>query len=63
MSDSDKPVTKADLQRFEDDLKRFILEREVRSIRWFVGTFLGAQIAYFAITMSAVWFLVSHWRP
>jgi hypothetical protein len=49
-------ITKDDLKEFEHELKRFILEREVQSIRWFVGT----QIAYFAITLTAVWFMLSH---
>jgi hypothetical protein len=49
---NDSPATKQDLI----DLKQFILEREVLSIRWFVGT----QIAYFAITLTAVWFMLSH---
>jgi hypothetical protein len=51
-----EPATKEDLQNLERDLKQFILEREVQSIRWFVGT----QIAYFAITLTAVWFMLSH---
>jgi hypothetical protein len=50
-----EPATKEDLKELERDLKQFILEREVQSIRWFVGT----QIAYFAITLSAVWFMLS----
>jgi hypothetical protein len=53
---SDQPATKQDLKDLENDLKRFILEREVQSIRWFVGT----QIAYFAITLTAVWFMLNH---
>ena len=51
---NDSPATKEDLKELERDLKQFILEREVQSIRWFVGT----QIAYFAITLSAVWFMI-----
>jgi hypothetical protein len=45
-----EPATKDDIK----ELKNFILEREVASIRWFVGT----QVAYFAITLSAVYFLI-----
>jgi hypothetical protein len=62
MNDSDddhnQPATRADLR----DLRQFILEREISAVRWFVATFLGAQIAYFAITLSAVWFLLSRLR-
>jgi hypothetical protein len=56
----DQPATKQDLMNLERDLKQFILEREVSTIRWFIGTFIGAQIAYFAITLTAVWFMLSH---
>jgi hypothetical protein len=49
-------ATKDDLKEFERDLKQFMLEREVQSIRWLVGT----QIVYFAITLTAVWFMLSH---
>jgi hypothetical protein len=35
--------------------ERFVLEREITALRWFTGI----QVAYFAITLSAVWFLVS----
>jgi hypothetical protein len=57
-----EPITKQDLsnalKELERDLKAFILDREIKSIRWFIATFLGAQIAYFAITLSAVYFLL-----
>jgi hypothetical protein len=57
MNNNDQPATKQDLI----DLKQFILEREVNAIRWFVGTFVGIQIAYFLITFPAVYFLL-HFR-
>jgi hypothetical protein len=53
-----EPATKQDLIDLERDLKQFILEREVNAIRWFVGTFVGIQIAYFSITLAAVYFLL-----
>jgi hypothetical protein len=60
-----EPATKEDLKATKEDLKETIqelrlalIDREVKSIRWFVATFLGAQIAYFAITLSAVYFLI-----
>lgn len=49
-----EPATKEDVAQATRDLRQFILEREVKSIRWMVGT----QIAYFAITLSAVYFLL-----
>jgi hypothetical protein len=56
------PVTKLDLENAEqrlekklDDLKTWLLEREVQSIRWFVGT----QIAYFVITLGAMYFIAA----
>lgn len=51
-----EPATKQDIEEAVKQLRRFILEREVQSIRWFVGT----QVAYFAITLSAVYFLIAH---
>lgn len=38
------------------DLKSFILEREVVTMRWV----LGIQITYFFGTLAAVWFLITH---
>jgi hypothetical protein len=54
-SEDNRPVTKHDLDNLRRDLKEFILEREVASIRWFVGT----QIVYFALTLGAMYFMVS----
>jgi hypothetical protein len=56
MNNQDQPATKADL----NELRLALIDREVKSIRWFVATFLGAQIAYFAITLGAVYFMLSH---
>jgi hypothetical protein len=50
-------VTKADLREAIAELRQWMLERDIKSIRWLVGT----QIAYFAITLSAVYFLL-HFR-
>jgi hypothetical protein len=55
-----EPATKEDLKNLERNLKQFIMEREVKSIRWFVGTFVGIQIAYFSITLAAVYFLIHY---
>lgn len=54
------PATKRDLGNLksdlEMDLKRFILEREIVSMRWI----MGIQITYFFGTLAAVWFMISH---
>jgi hypothetical protein len=55
IEDAERLATKDDIRELRD----FILEREVTSLRWMVATFLGAQIAYFAITLTAVWFMMS----
>ena len=60
MNDNEAPATKGDIQQATQEIREFILKREVSSIRWFVGTFIGAQIAYFAITLGAVYFMLSH---
>lgn len=57
---NDAPATKADIQEASREIREFILKREVSSIRWFVATFIGAQIAYFAITLGAVYFILAY---
>jgi hypothetical protein len=57
---TDEPMTKQDGLDLEARLKDFIRDREIQSIRWFVGTFVGIQITYFAITLAAVWFMIGH---
>jgi hypothetical protein len=64
-----EPATKEDLEKLAEELRQAtkadikelrlaLIDREIKSIRWFIATFLGAQIAYFAITLSAVYFLL-----
>jgi hypothetical protein len=53
-----EPATKEDLKSAISELRLALIDREVKSIRWFIATFLGAQIAYFAITLCAVYFLL-----
>ena len=55
------PATKDDIdqaeQRIErklDGLKQWMVEREVQSVRWFVGT----QVTYFVITLGAMYFML-----
>jgi hypothetical protein len=45
-------ATKQDI----NELKQWILEREIQTIRWFVGT----QITYFIITLGAMYFMLQH---
>jgi len=54
MSTADEPATKADLDHLEQRLKQWMVEREVQSIRWFVGT----QVTYFIITLGAMYFML-----
>ena len=58
--DLDSPLTKRGLQSalrdMERDLKAFILEREVVTVRWVIGI----QITYFFGTLAAVWFMLTH---
>jgi hypothetical protein len=53
-----EPITRADLKEEIQLLRQWMLEREVKTIRWLVGT----QIVYFAITLSAVYFLLKSRR-
>jgi hypothetical protein len=55
-----QPVTKQDLKDLERDLKAFILDREIRSIRWFIGVFGALQVTYFFGTLAMVNFLITH---
>ena len=59
------PATKDDLENVErrlekklDELKSCLLDREVASIRWFVGT----QLACVVLVIGAVYFIVQHVR-
>jgi hypothetical protein len=53
-----EPATKQDVIDAIGELRLALIDREVKSIRWFIATFLGTQIAYSAITLSAVYFLI-----
>jgi len=55
MNDDDLPATKRDLREAIGELKIYVVQRELGALRWIVGI----QVAYFAITLLAVWFLVS----
>jgi hypothetical protein len=46
------------LEKKLDELKSWLLDREVASIRWFVGTLL----AYVVLVIGAVYFIVQHVR-
>ena len=49
-----EPATKQDLLDLERRLENFILNRELKSLRWSVGI----QIAYFSITLATMYFLL-----
>ena len=51
-----EPATKRDLEDLKRDLENFILARELKSLRWSVGI----QIAYFSITLAAIYFLLHY---
>jgi hypothetical protein len=60
-----RKATKDDLESVErrlenklDELKSWLLDREVASIRWFVGT----QLACVVLVIWAVYFIVQHVR-
>ena len=55
-----EPVTIEDLHKLEHDLKEFIRDRELSSIRWFIGVFAGLQVTYFFGTLAMVYFLITH---
>jgi len=61
-----EPATKQDLDVIErrlekklDELKAWMLDREVASIRWFVGT----QLVYVVILVGAMYFIAGHVAP
>jgi hypothetical protein len=61
-----EPATKQDLDLIErrlekklDELKAWMLDREVTSIRWFVGT----QLVYVVILVGAMYFIAGHVAP
>ena len=56
---SEAPVTKSDMEHALQDLRQFIVEREIVSLRWMVGL----QITYFFGTLAAVWFMLAHYKP
>jgi uncharacterized protein YggT (Ycf19 family) len=55
MNDDNQAATKRDLGELERDLKAFILEREIKTLRWSVGVLM----LYFFGTLASVWFLVN----
>jgi hypothetical protein len=51
-------ATKGDIQ----ELKQWILEREVAAMRWSVGLLFGTQLTYTAIVIGAVYFMLQHFK-
>jgi hypothetical protein len=58
--DNQEAATKQDLMDLERDLKAFMLDREIKSIRWFIGVFGALQVTYFFGTLAMVNFLITH---
>lgn len=50
-----EPATKQDIKDAIHELKDFIRERELITMRWVIGI----QITYFFGTLASVWFLVT----
>ena len=55
----DSPATKRDLEHAIHELRQFIVEREIITLRWM----MGLQITYFFGTLAAVWFMLAHYKP
>jgi hypothetical protein len=56
------PATRQDIKDAIAELKQWMLEREITTIRWAVGLFFGIQLSYFAITLGVVYFALAHSR-
>jgi hypothetical protein len=52
--DMSEPATKQDLDDAIKDLKFFVVDREIRWLKWIIGI----QLAYFAITIAAMFFII-----
>lgn len=59
MENDDSPATKHDLELAINELKRFVVDREVAAIRWVITI----QIAYFFGTLATMWFMLAHYKP
>jgi hypothetical protein len=49
-------ATKGDIQ----ELKQWILEREVATIRWSLALLVGTQVTFFVVTLGAMYFMLQH---
>lgn len=58
MRDKMDPATKQDVERAINELKLYIVEREINWLKWVVGF----QLTYFAITIAAMFFIAEHVR-
>jgi hypothetical protein len=56
----DVVALKSELKNDIGELKQWILEREVSTIRWSVGLLFGTQLTYTAIVIGAVYFMLQH---
>jgi hypothetical protein len=53
-------ATKQDVQNGISELKQWILEREVATIRWSLALLVGMQVAFFVVTLGAMYFMLQH---
>jgi predicted outer membrane lipoprotein len=51
-------ATKADLKAAMQELREFIVEREVVALRWIITL----QITCFFGTLTALWFMLAHYK-
>lgn len=59
MNTADAPATKHDLELAINELKQFVVDRELVAIRWVVTI----QIAYFFGTLATMWFMLAYYKP
>jgi hypothetical protein len=59
MNNDDQPATRRDLEHAVNDLKNFVIDRELIVLRWV----MGVQITYFFGTLAALWFILAHYKP
>jgi hypothetical protein len=51
-----EPATRQDIS----ELKQWILEREVATIRWSLALLVGTQVTFFVVTLGAMYFMLQH---
>jgi hypothetical protein len=59
---TDNAATKQDIKDAIGELKQWILEREVATIRWSVALLVGTQVTYFVVTLGAMYFMLQRFH-